>query len=276
MTKHKIFFQSSLPRAGSTLLQNLIGQNPKFHVTPTSGLAELVEHSLYKYNTTHAFKNQLDQVETEKNYVNFIRKGIYGFYENTTQKPFILDKSSRWIANMRLLYKIDPNFKIICLVRDLRGIIASLEKKSRSKLNNGFTEYKPEDYYVDLSINSRVNKYLETPPFKPGITLLEDLVFTNNNLDNVLFIRYEDLCSKPIPEIKRIYNFLDLPLFKHSFNNINQITHENDNYHKWVDHKIKSTLFQNPNDWNTILGEEISNNIYDEYKGYFDYFNYKR
>ena len=116
MTKHKIFFQSSLPRAGSTLLQNLIGQNPKFHVTPTSGLAELVEHSLYKYNTTHAFKNQLDQVETEKNYVNFIRKGIYGFYENTTQKPFILDKSSRWIANMRLLYKIDPNFKIICLV----------------------------------------------------------------------------------------------------------------------------------------------------------------
>ena len=92
-----------------------------------------MEHSLYKYNTTHAFKNQLDQVETEKNYVNFIRKGIYGFYENTTQKPFILDKSSRWIANMRLLYKIDPNFKIICLVRDLRGIIASLEKKSRSK-----------------------------------------------------------------------------------------------------------------------------------------------
>ena len=34
----KVFFQSSLPRAGSTLLQNILGQNPEFYVTPTSGV----------------------------------------------------------------------------------------------------------------------------------------------------------------------------------------------------------------------------------------------
>ena len=38
----KIFFQSSLPRAGSTLLQNILGQNPNFYVTPTSGVLELL------------------------------------------------------------------------------------------------------------------------------------------------------------------------------------------------------------------------------------------
>ena len=38
----KIFFQSSLPRAGSTLLQNVMGQNPDFYVTPTSGVLELL------------------------------------------------------------------------------------------------------------------------------------------------------------------------------------------------------------------------------------------
>ena len=38
----KLFFQSSLPRAGSTLLQNIMGQNPDFYVTPTSGVLELV------------------------------------------------------------------------------------------------------------------------------------------------------------------------------------------------------------------------------------------
>ena len=37
-----IFYQSSLPRAGSTLLQNIIGQNPDFYVTPTSGVLDLV------------------------------------------------------------------------------------------------------------------------------------------------------------------------------------------------------------------------------------------
>ena len=38
----KLFFQSSLPRAGSTLLQNIFAQNPDMYATPTSGVLELV------------------------------------------------------------------------------------------------------------------------------------------------------------------------------------------------------------------------------------------
>lgn len=37
-----IAFQSSLPRSGSTLFSNIVGQNPAFHVTPTSGLLDLL------------------------------------------------------------------------------------------------------------------------------------------------------------------------------------------------------------------------------------------
>ena len=33
----KVFYNSSLPRAGSTLFQNIVGQNLDFYVTPTSG-----------------------------------------------------------------------------------------------------------------------------------------------------------------------------------------------------------------------------------------------
>ena len=40
--EQKLFFQSSLPRAGSTLLHNIVGQNPDFFVTPTSGLVDLM------------------------------------------------------------------------------------------------------------------------------------------------------------------------------------------------------------------------------------------
>ena len=38
----QLAFQSSLPRAGSTLFSNIVGQNPAFHVTPTSGLLDLL------------------------------------------------------------------------------------------------------------------------------------------------------------------------------------------------------------------------------------------
>ena len=37
-----IFFQSSMPRSGSTLLQNVLAQNPEIYATPTSGVLELV------------------------------------------------------------------------------------------------------------------------------------------------------------------------------------------------------------------------------------------
>ena len=45
----QIFFQSSLPRAGSTLLQNIMGQNPEFYVTPTSGVLELLHSARFQY-----------------------------------------------------------------------------------------------------------------------------------------------------------------------------------------------------------------------------------
>ena len=51
----KIFFQSSLPRAGSTLLQNILGQNPDFYVTPTSGVLELLYAARSNYSNDVSF-----------------------------------------------------------------------------------------------------------------------------------------------------------------------------------------------------------------------------
>ncbi len=45
----KLFFQSSLPRAGSTMLQNILAQNPDVYATPTSGVLELIYFSWSVY-----------------------------------------------------------------------------------------------------------------------------------------------------------------------------------------------------------------------------------
>jgi len=54
----KIFFNSSLPRSGSTLLQNIMAQNQKFYVTPTSGVLELVFGARANYTNSPEFKAQ--------------------------------------------------------------------------------------------------------------------------------------------------------------------------------------------------------------------------
>jgi sulfotransferase len=54
----KIFFQSSMPRALSTMLQNIMGQNPDFYVTPTSGVLELVFGARANFTNSPEFKAQ--------------------------------------------------------------------------------------------------------------------------------------------------------------------------------------------------------------------------
>ena len=54
----KIFFNSSLPRAGSTLLQNVMMQNPDIYSTPTSGVVEFLLAARSIYSTGDAFKAQ--------------------------------------------------------------------------------------------------------------------------------------------------------------------------------------------------------------------------
>ena len=61
----KLFFQSSLPRAGSTMLQNILAQNPDIYATPTSGVLELVYAARANYTNSPEFKAQ--DSETMKN-----------------------------------------------------------------------------------------------------------------------------------------------------------------------------------------------------------------
>ena len=90
--KQKIFYQSSLPRAGSTLLQNLIGQNPDFHVTPTSGMIDLVLGARIGYNgNKEAYAGDKDM--WREGFYAFCREGLRGYTENLTGKPYILDKN---------------------------------------------------------------------------------------------------------------------------------------------------------------------------------------
>ena len=78
----KIFYQSSMPRAGSTLLQNILAQNPSFYVTPTSGLLELVFGARVNYTNSPEFKAQ-DDASMRKAFLAFSRAGMEALFPST-------------------------------------------------------------------------------------------------------------------------------------------------------------------------------------------------
>ena len=69
-----------MPRAGSTLLQNIRAQNPDFYVTPTSGLLELIFGARLNYTNSPEFKAQ-DDAAMKKAFLAFSRAGMEAYFK---------------------------------------------------------------------------------------------------------------------------------------------------------------------------------------------------
>ena len=127
-------FISGLPRSGSTLLLNLLAQNPNHHASPTSGLSELVSCIQRTWPNLEAFRAQgLD------NALPFVRNGIKGllggFYSDQMERGLtVFDKCRAWPAQIEDLEKVlKRKVKIVCCIRDVRSILGSFEKLYRKR-----------------------------------------------------------------------------------------------------------------------------------------------
>lgn len=268
----KIFFQSSLPRAGSTLLQNVVGQNPDFYVTPTSGVLELLYASRNNFTSSPEFKAQ-DTKIMEEGFKSYCKNGLEGFFNGITDKPYVMDKSRGWGIHYNFLNSFHPNPKIICMVRDLRGVYTSMEKNFRKNqhLDSGIVNH---SQMKGTTTEKRVDIWSSSQPVGLSIERIYQII--REGIDKkILFIKFEDFCQNPEQEMYKIYNYLELPLYKHDFNNVEQLTQEDDSvYGIYGDHKIKKEIKPLREDWLEILGPNLSLGIKDKYSWYYDYFNY--
>jgi len=271
----KIFFQSSLPRSGSTLLQNVMGQNPDFYVTPTSGLMELLYGARYNYTASDEYKFALNKQELDNAFSSFLNDGIHGYCRSLTNKKYFLDKGRAWgyyIFWLEHFMKYQP--KIICMIRDLRDVFASMENAYRKNPNKdsiiNWAELK------NNTVAKRIDFWSTTMPVGISLERLESTI-QENRAHKILFIKYEDFCLNPEQQMARIYNYLEIPFFQHNFDTIPQITHEDDSPHMgYGDHVIRNTLSMQPSKAKDLLGEGICEWIYNRYRWYYDYFRYNK
>jgi sulfotransferase len=271
----RIYFQSSMPRSGSTLFQNLLGQNPDFYVTPTSGVLELLFGARANYTTSPEFKAQ-DSLTMKNGFIEFCNKGMIGYYNAITEKKYVIDKSRGWGVYRPFLNEIYPNPKIICMVRDLRSVVSSYEKIYR-KNPLKHDPVRNDSTGAGTTIHKRVDEWMHpTNTIGRALERIFEIVRLGYDKD-ILFVKYEDLCLYPELEMQKIYDYLELPLFKHDFDNIEQKTKEDDSVYGLTDdlHLIKSKLELGKPDYHDILGKDVCAWLYNTYKWYFEKFNYR-
>lgn len=269
----KIFFQSSLPRAGSTIFQNIIAQRPDFYASPTSGLLELWFAARANYTESPEFKAQ-DTELMKKAFLAFCHDGTFGYYNAITDKPYVIDKSRGHGIHYDFLNSFYPKPKIICMVRRIEDILCSMEKKFRANPE----KHDPVMNWSKMSGTTtpkRVDNWLSGPPL--GLAIERLMEMTRQGIDkNIHFVRYEDLTMYPQTTMTGVYQYLGISGYKHDFDNIEQKTKEDDSvYGIYGDHLIRKEVKPMKSDAERVLGKDVCKWVKENFQWYNQRFDYK-
>lgn len=268
----KFHFCSGLPRTGSTLLMNLLQQNPKIFTTSTDAFPEILqEQILIKSRYRESFQ-AMSCEQADKAVYGMALGATKGWYEGLTSKPVVLSKSRIWPD----LYHLFPESKFIVTIRDLRDIVESFDKLNTSiKALHSFGE--SNILYGSMSESEKyryhfneMNSFSST--LQHSIPKLVDLY--KKNCSKVKFVRYEDLLKDPHYMLKRIYDFLEIEPFSHCLDNINQsqvFEHDNAYFREKTSHYIQPKIVK----WSTPnrkLSQSFHSKILKDYEWFYHSF----
>jgi sulfotransferase len=260
----KIIFLSGLPRSGSTLLMNILGQNPNISVSSTSGLFNLVSNLRNEFTNNNIINAQQEK-EVDNRFSNAISHFIKGW---TLGDKVYIDKGRAWPHYYEFLEHKGIEPKIIITVRDIRGVLSSLEKLYR-KSNLRVTSIGSGNSENLLTTEQRVKEWAATAPVGHSYNVIKD-AFTRGINSKFQFVRFEDLVSFPNEVMEAIYSYINEPNYKHNFKYIKQITHEDDRLHGIMGlHKIHNELKPVTQDWDEIIGFELSSGLMQYDSGWF-------
>ena len=197
----RLIFLISQPRAGSTMLQRILGSHPEVHTLPEPWI---MLHPLYalrrtginaEYNVDWAVNQAeafLDNLPGGGDVFTEAQRGAYSYlYEralSSSGKLYFLDKTPRYYHVIPELYRVFPKAKFIILLRNPLAVLASILK---SWVGDDWT--KLQRYRYDLS---------DAPRLLVDGLQMEDV--------GQLMIHYEDIVTNPEETIKQLCSGLNI------------------------------------------------------------------
>lgn len=253
----KYFFASGTPRSGSTLACNIINQRPDTYASPTSGLFQVVKPILTGWDKIPEFKANAND-DNKRGLIKSVFDGYYSQYS----KQFIIDKSRAWpseIESLEFVFGETP--KIILFVRDVRDILCSWEKMYRRDKKNGkVTPGEDSNPGAFITMEKRMQFWSAgESPLGSSFNILRD-AFTRGHSNCMYYFEYEKWTNSPQEEFSKLYEWLEIPDFKHDFENIKQVLFEKDEYYGYNElHNIKEgKLVGSTPQWPNYMSKELA------------------
>ena len=261
----KFTFVSGLPRSGSTVLCNILAQNPRVRSDAvTSGLIGILSSVKDSWDKVESFKAWPDLAAKKR-----VLSGMFYSYYSDSDHPVVVDKNRSWLNQLEMLEMIlGERPKIIVCVRDMRAIMSSWEKMWRKNKCLSTLNIPPD---AQPTVESRVQHWGSSKDHTGRAYLAIQDALSRGFRDCMLFVDFDKLTRDPLYQMKRIYSFLEETHFDHNFDHIEQKNIEADPLPWMRDlHVIRPTLAPTQSNWEEILGSQAnglakSNQLWDAF-----------
>jgi sulfotransferase len=258
----KFYYLGGLPRSGSTLLTNILLQNPKFGTTATSSLLDFLLQVRDNWTKLEGHKTY----EEGQDKWGVIRAIMQSYHK--TDKEIIFDKNRGWSNHIEFIEKVTgEKMKIIACVRNLEDICSSFEKLFRKNRADGEIHGEFNNPQMK-TIDGRVGVWTSDEGVigRPYVSMLDTI--QRGLGDRILFLPYEGWTSNPDLWFRQLYNFIGEEYFQHDFTNLNHKIKEYDSaYWAYVDHTVGKEIAYREPDY-SVLGEHNQGIIDDNIEFY--------
>jgi sulfotransferase len=269
---YQFIFNASMPRSGSELLQVILHQNPRIYGSTTSPLLEYQFAARGNYNLAEVKSQDPDLMQ--KAFIAMCGAMANGYYSELTDRPIVCDKNRGWSHYYEWVDQWYPMPKMICMVRDLRSIIGSMERKYRDNRHRPEGPDNPAALQ-NMTVEQRAAHWLNSAPV--GLALARTLdCFQRGVAKHMLWVRYEDLCADPEAAMRRIYEYVGEPYFEHDFNNLSKEVEEDDSHFGvFGQHTVRPRVeATRQGDWMDMLPNAVAVNVRATAPWYHNAFEY--
>ncbi len=237
---------TGLPRAGSTLLCQLLAQHPEIHCEGhSSPLCNTLLGIRRMISDDQFFLSQLDSsFDTSYAHLASAMRGfLHGWYHDSGAHQVVVDKNRAWLHAVELLLHIEPEAKLIVCLRELGQIYGSIEAQHQRTILVDFI-----DHLADYDRFGRADMLFAKDRVigAPLIALQAVLDLPDAVKQRLYFVRFEDLVAQPVKCMSHLYAWLGLAPFEIDPEKLTAGMQESDSHYRMKYPHRKATRMATP------------------------------
>jgi sulfotransferase len=204
---------TGLPRAGSTLLCQLLAQHPEIncegHSSPLCntllGIRRMISDDSF-------FLSQLDNsFETSYAHLTTAMQGFLRGWNQDCGKKLVVDKNRAWLHSIEMLLHLAPEARLVICLRELGQIYGSIEAQHQRTILVDFIDHLADyDRFGRADMLFAKDKTIGAP--LSSVHAIMELPKAVQ--DRLYFVRFEDLVAQPVFCMSHIYAWLGVSPFQ--------------------------------------------------------------